>query len=109
MLIQYISNAKCPTCGQHVSFRIVSKYFWHGTNYYTCCNHCGQKIHPEKEPVSTFVCFSFGGLSVLLPMYMYWYLIAWDFLPALLCALPFTVITIATSCILVMRNIKFTI
>lgn len=62
------SKAKCPTCGKKVSLRVISKYFWHGTSYYTECNHCGQRIHPAKEPVSIFKCFSWGGMSVLLPM-----------------------------------------
>ena len=58
------SKAKCPTCGKKVSLRVISKYFWHGTSYYTECNHCGQRIHPAKEPVSMFKCFSWGGMSV---------------------------------------------
>ena len=108
MLDINLSNAICPTCGKQVSLRVISKYFWHGTNYYTECNHCGQRIHPLKEPLSMFKCFSWGGLSVMLPMYSYWYLIAWDFFPALLCAAPFTILTVFITCILVMRKIEFT-
>ena len=103
------SKAKCPTCGKKVSLRVISKYFWHGTSYYTECNHCGQRIHPAKEPVSIFKCFSWGGMSVLLPMYSYWNLVAWDFLPALLCAIPFILLTLIISCILIVRKIQFII
>ena len=103
------SKAKCPTCGKKVSLRVISKYFWHGTSYYTECNHCGQRIHPAKEPVSIFKCFSWGGMSVLLPMYSYWNLVAWDLLPALLCAIPFILLTLLISCILVVRKIQFII
>ena len=103
------SKAKCPTCGKKVSLRVISKYFWHGTSYYTECNHCGQRIHPAKEPVSIFKCFSWGGMSVLLPMYSYWNLVAWDFLPALLCAIPFILLTLLISCILTVRKIQFII
>ena len=56
-----------------------------------------------------FKCFSWGGMSVMLPMYSYWYLVAWDFIPALLCAAPFTILTVLIVCILVIRNIEFTI
>ena len=55
-----------------------------------------------------FKCFSWGGMSVMLPMYSYWYLVAWDFIPALLCAAPFTILTVLITCILVIRNIEFT-
>ena len=103
------SKAKCPTCGKKVSLRVISKYFWHGTSYYTECNHCGQRIHPAKEPVSIFKCFSWGGMSVLLSMYSYWNLVAWDFLPALLCAIPFILLTLLISCILIVRKIQFII
>ena len=103
------SKAKCPICGKKVSLRVISKYFWHGTSYYTECNHCGQRIHPAKEPVSMFKCFSWGGMSVLLPMYSYWNLVAWDFLPALLCAIPFILLTLLISCILIVRKIQFII
>ena len=57
------SKAKCPTCGKKVSLRVISKYFWHGTSYYTECNHCGQRIHPAKEPVSMFKCWNVGLAS----------------------------------------------
>ncbi len=50
-----------------------------------------------------------GGMSVLLPMYSYWNLVAWDFLPALLCAIPFILLTLLISCILIVRKIQFII
>ena len=63
----------------------------------------------RTEVVSIFKCFSWGGMSVLLPMYSYWNLVAWDFLPALLCAIPFILLTLLISCILVVRKIQFII
>ena len=104
-----ICQAKCPTCGGQIPFSIVSKYFWHGTSYYVSCTHCGQRIHPEKEPVNTFACMCLGGISIMAPMNLYWYIVAWDFIPALLFALPFVIITIIVVCILILHNIKFSI
>ena len=60
------------------------------------CPTCGKKV-------------SWGGMSVLLPMYSYWNLVAWDFLPALLCAIPFILLTLLISCILIVRKIQFII
>ena len=67
MLDINLSNAICPTCGKQVSLGVISKYFWHGTNYYTECNHCGQRIHPLKEPVSMYEpIYNDGGDTIYL-------------------------------------------
>jgi len=29
------SSTICPICGKKVSLRVISKYFWHSTCYYT--------------------------------------------------------------------------
>lgn len=108
-LYEFLFQAKCPNCGKHLPYSIIRKYFWHNVLYYSNCNHCGQPIHPIKEPISVFKCVCFGGMSTMIPMYTYWYCIAWDFIPALLCALPFVIITLIVIGIITMHNIKFTI
>ena len=104
---QHLCHAKCPECGEQVPFSTVRKYFLHGTSYYTTCPHCGLQIHPAKEPVKTYTCFCLGGMSIMIPMYSYWYFVAWDFIPALLFALPFVIAMVTIVAILIIRNIKF--
>ena len=106
-LFQHLCHAKCPECGEQVPFSTVKKYFLHGTSYYTTCPHCGLKINPEKEPVKKYKCFFLGGMSIVIPMYSYWYFVAWDFIPALLFALPFVIAMVTIVAILIIRNIKF--
>lgn len=106
-LSQHLCHAKCPECGEQVPFSTIKKYFLHGTSYYTTCPHCGLQIHPAKEPVKTYTCFCLGGMSIMIPMYSYWYFVAWDFIPALLFALPFVIAMVTIVAILIIRNIKF--
>ena len=43
----------------------------------------------------------------MIPMYSYWYFVAWDFIPALLFALPFVIAMVTIVAILIILNIKF--
>ena len=99
---------ECPYCLSKVNIATRMKYFFHGTDYYVECPHCGNEIRPSKEPVPFYICFSSGGLSVLASFWAYIYLIEDHFFHAILFAICFGVIDVSIITILMLKRIKFT-
>lgn len=69
-----MKNRECPYCHKKVSLRKCIKYIIKGTKYSTTCNHCGQQLWLEKEPLPFMYCVSAGFFIMYLPMQFFLYL-----------------------------------
>lgn len=68
-----MKNRECPYCHKKVSLRKCIKYIIKGTKYSTTCNHCGQQLWLEKEPLPFMYCVSAGFFIMYLPMQFFLY------------------------------------
>ena len=103
-----MKNRECPYCHQTVSLKRCVKYLLRGTDYDTVCNHCGRSIRLAKEPTPGFkYSFIVGLLSIYIPMQVCLYAFHTTFVEALICALPFVIVTMAVVVCLTLRSIFF--
>ena len=103
-----MKNRECPYCHQTVSLKRCLKYLLRGTDYDTVCNHCGRSIRLAKEPKPGFkYSFVMGLLSIYIPMQTCLYVFHTTFVEALICALPFVIVSIAVAAYLTLRTLFF--
>ena len=103
-----MKNRECPYCHQTVSLKRCMKYLLRGTDYSTVCDHCGRSIKLEKEPKPGFkYSFVMGLLSIYIPMQTCLYVFHTTFVEAVICALPFVIVSIAVSAYLTLRTLFF--
>ena len=72
-----MKNRECPYCHKKVSLRKCIKYIIKGTKYSTTCNHCGQQLWLEKEPLPFMYCVSAGFFIMYLPMQFFSIIVIW--------------------------------
>ena len=72
-----MKNRECPYCHKKVSLRKCIKYIIKGTKYSTTCNHCGQQLWLEKEPLPFLYCVSAGFFIMYLPMQFFSIIVIW--------------------------------
>lgn len=72
-----MKNRECPYCHKKVSLRKCIKYIIKGTKYSTTCNHCGQQLWLEKEPLPFMYCVSTGFFIMYLPMQFFSIIVIW--------------------------------
>ena len=103
-----MKSRECPYCHQTVSLKRCLKYLLRGTDYPTVCDHCGRNIKLAKEPKPGFkYSFVMGLLSIYIPMQTCLYVFHTTFVEALICALPFVIVSIAVSAYLTLRTLFF--
>ena len=68
-----MKNRECPYCHKKVSLRKCIKYIIKGTKYSTTCNHCGQQLWLEKEPLPFMYCVYTGFFIMYLSMQFFLY------------------------------------
>ena len=103
-----MKSRECPYCHQTVSLKRCLKYLLRGTDYPTVCDHCGRSIKLAKEPKPGFkYSFVMGLLSIYIPMQTCLYVFHTTFVEALICALPFVIVSIAVSAYLTLRTLFF--
>lgn len=103
-----MKNRECPYCHQTVSLKRCLKYLLRGTDHSTVCDHCGRNIKLAKEPTPGFkYSFFFGFLSIYIPMQVCLYVFHTTFVEAMICALPFVLLTIAVVVCLTLRSLFF--
>lgn len=102
-----MKTRECPYCHKKVAIKNCLKYIVRGTKYSTTCNHCGNEIWLEKEPLPFLYCVSAGFLIAYIPMQFcihYWQM---DFISSLIYCLPLVVFAEIASIILTMKRIYF--
>lgn len=72
-----MKNRECPYCHKKVSLRKCIKYIIKGTKYSTTCNHCGQQLWLEKEPLPFMYSVSAGFFIMYLPMQFFSIIVIW--------------------------------
>lgn len=97
-----MENRECPYCHKKVSLRKCIKYIIKGTKYSTTCNHCGQQLWLEKEPLPFMYCVSAGFFMMYLPMQFFLYYCNLDFIDSVLYCLPIAVVAEAICSIVVL-------
>ena len=102
-----ISKIKCPNCKQEIPFRLISKYFLHGTDYCIKCEKCGTSLQPVKEPVPFIHCFNFGFLSVVGAFCLCFFVFNFEFLLSYLLAAVAGIFYVLLICLLTVIRIKF--
>lgn len=98
---------KCPYCHCKVSIWRSLHYFFRGTNYSIQCNHCHQRIKPQKEPIPFQYCVCAGFFSVVLPIYSYIYMYKGSFADAVLFAIPFFILVELIISLLILIRIQY--
>ena len=88
-----MKNRECPYCHKKVSLRKCIKYIIRGTKYSTTCNHCGQQLWLEKEPLPFMYCVSAGFFIMYLPMQFFLYYRNLGFIDSVLYCLPIAVVS----------------
>lgn len=102
-----MKNRECPYCHKKVSLRKCIKYIIKGTKYSTTCNHCGQQLWLEKEPLPFMYCVSVGFFIMYLPMQFFLYYCNLGFIDSVLYCLPIAVVAEAICLIVVLYKIYF--
>ena len=100
-------NRECPHCHKIVSIRSSLYYFLRGTSYSIRCNHCHQKIKPEREPFPFYLSVCAGFFSVYLPTMYGIYILKKGFWDSALISIPFIVLLELIIGVLIIKRIKY--
>ena len=100
-------QAICPHCGTKLSMKIISKYFFRGTDHISKCPNCNREIRPKREPIKIYYCACAGFLSVYMPFRLYLYFVEDIFWKALIPSAIVFAITISIIWFMTIRRIEF--
>lgn len=97
----------CPYCHRPVDLRTRLHYLLRGTAYYVSCPHCGQRIHPAREPIPFLFCSFSSALLTFLSFWAYICFVEDSFWGAVGFAALLALIYCAMIAVLTMRRIEF--
>lgn len=102
-----INNRTCPHCHKKVSIINCLFYVIRGVGFSIQCNHCGNGIIPEKEPIPFHFAFISGFLAIVVPMQISLYVFHNNFLDSLVYGIFALSLDIIILIILTITTIKF--